>query len=377
MFQFGSAGSQRALDIAQDARRGGLLDAFRCLAAVVAAVWALAAVAPDAPDWARAIAARAWMAADLFLLLSGFVLARGCGPDLDAGRLDWAGFLARRLGRIWPSHLAALALLILVGGLVSAGGPSPVADRLAFDPGSLLLQAGLGQALGFGGAGLGGLSAWTLSALVIGWALFPLAWRATKGVAGRAASLLLALDVIMAAALFCRFVLGANLADLTPALALARALPLFLAGVLLGRAAEGLTMSRWDSALSLLGCGVGVALFIAMGRGVLSDLGVLFLIAFAVLTADGFKGWRSPRLARLAGLSFSLCLVALPSALLARWVLAGLAGGLEPGFALLLGGAFVLFAAVVFDHYVDAPLRRAVRARLRRAAARDLAGQAV
>ena len=50
---------------------------------------------------------------DFFFVLSGFVIAHAYGARLTGGA-ELGGFLVRRLGRLWPLHLATLAALVAI-----------------------------------------------------------------------------------------------------------------------------------------------------------------------------------------------------------------------------------------------------------------------
>ena len=64
---------------------------------------------------AGALAPRAYLAVDLFFLLSGFVLEHAYGPRLAAG---WnpLGFLKKRFARLYPLYALALAIAIVAVG---------------------------------------------------------------------------------------------------------------------------------------------------------------------------------------------------------------------------------------------------------------------
>lgn len=76
---------------------------------------------------------RGWMLVDFFFVLSGFVLAHAywgrIGKDVRPLR-----FLALRLGRIYPLHLAVLLVMVALELLLAASGDA-LAHRAAFAPG--------------------------------------------------------------------------------------------------------------------------------------------------------------------------------------------------------------------------------------------------
>lgn len=64
------------------------------------------------PGWARSLAGSGYVAVSFFYVLSGFVLALGQGERIARGDFDHRRFLARRLSRLLPAYLVALALLV-------------------------------------------------------------------------------------------------------------------------------------------------------------------------------------------------------------------------------------------------------------------------
>ena len=65
------------------------------------------------PGWGMAIAAKGYLAVDLFFMLSGFVLWYNYADRLRSG--GWAAtsqFWWRRVARIWPLHAAILTLFV-------------------------------------------------------------------------------------------------------------------------------------------------------------------------------------------------------------------------------------------------------------------------
>lgn len=82
----------------------------------------------------------AYLFVDFFFVLSGFVIAASYGERI-AGGFSILKFALLRLGRIYPLHVAVLAVfllfeLVLATGLVGQGGRAPFA--FPHDPGSLV-----------------------------------------------------------------------------------------------------------------------------------------------------------------------------------------------------------------------------------------------
>ncbi len=346
--------------------RGGPLDMLRFLAAGFVVLYHFAEHAPVALDRLAPVIGRGWLATDFFLMLSGFVLGGAYGPKLDQGRMPSVSFFARRLARVWPGQLIVLVALLALVSLCALAGVQPHHPE-RFEPGDFFAQAALIQAWGFGSHLSWNAPSWTLSALVVCYAAFPFAWRAAKGLEGRPAALFCALDVLALAALTARLTLGHAPWDLGLGLAMVRAVPLFLCGLLLARAASGLKLKGREP-LWVAGAGaLALILFQASGHNDLADLGSMVAIAFVVLAAGSASGPRSALAARGATLSFALFVTHTLSAAVwfgalgaveARWTLA------EPlRWAGFLGAfAFAFAVAWTFDRFVDQPIQRGLKA---------------
>lgn len=61
----------------------------------------------------------AWLFVDFFFVLSGFVIAHAYGKVLT-GPGQFAAFLVRRLGRLWPLHAAVLLALVMLEAVKAA-----------------------------------------------------------------------------------------------------------------------------------------------------------------------------------------------------------------------------------------------------------------
>jgi len=80
------------------------LDAIRGLAAI--AVMLLHYAGRSGLDWMP----RAWMAVDIFFIMSGFVLTHSYAQKIAEGRLNFSGFVKVRLLRLMPLYLVGLLL---------------------------------------------------------------------------------------------------------------------------------------------------------------------------------------------------------------------------------------------------------------------------
>jgi len=90
-------------------RNFAVLDALRGLCAVLVALlhFHTTGYITSVP-----IVRNAWLFVDFFFVLSGFVIAHSYGDRLAAGQISVARFMGLRMGRIYPLHLAVLAMLL-------------------------------------------------------------------------------------------------------------------------------------------------------------------------------------------------------------------------------------------------------------------------
>lgn len=342
--------------------RGGALDLLRFLAVAFVVLYHFGPSAPVAPEALPGMLDRGWLAADVFLVLSAYVLARVFGPALDEGRTGAVAFFARRLGRVWPAHglvLAGFALLLLVTGGTAAG---------ALSPPDFISQLALTHAWGFSQTPRANASSWMLSALIVCYAAFPLVWRWSSALHGRVAAVGGAVAVLAAGAALSLTVLGHPIRELPAELGVLRAIPLFLAGLLLARFVAGATLPQ-PIAIGLASAAAGLLVCLQAAPGEAAALVSLAAVGALIMACDSLRGGGSRLIEQAARLSFPLFIThALSGAI---WF-----GGLalverdyvlsQPAaWAAWAGaGVFALAMAWVFHRLVDAPLQAWLGARL-------------
>lgn len=347
------------------AGRGGTLDVLRFAAALFVVLFHYGDEAPTPLASFHSVFDRGYLATDFFILLSGYVLGRAYGRAIETGRTGPAEFLGRRVARIWPAHAIVLLCLVLVvtaatlGGIQpSHGGQYALADLA---PQLLLVQAWADV----GGAGWN-LPTWSLSALVFCYAAFPLVWRAVVRMPIWTAAAAAAAIVTLFNVLSWRL-MGNGLFDLPFYLGAYRALPMFLAGVVVARWAAERPLSRPVAILIALGAGLGLVGLQLVGT---FNAVSFALIALAVLGIGSIPVSRPMPLAEAAGkLSFALFISHVLVA--AVWFgLVHLVDDVLPASVrwLLWGGAFVaaVGGAWLFDRIIDQPLQRWLAPRLSR-----------
>lgn len=345
------------------AERGGALEVLRFLAAAFIVLYHAGGDAPTPLAEMAPVLGRGWLATNFFLILSGFVLGRAYGPQLDAGRVGGVGFFTRRLTRVWPGQALVLAGFV---GLLAAAGAAGVAPRHAehFTAGDFLQQLLLAHAWGFD-HGLGwNTPSWSLSVLVVCYALFAPAWGWARRISPGAA-LMAAPAVVLAAAVGVRLGLGESLYDLRADAGLWRGLPLFLCGLLLARAAAGLSLTVASARGLMAAALAALAISQAADRSEATAFAGVLALGVLVVAADAWTG-RSRLAALGARLSWSLFI----SSSLTGAVWFGMVHLAEARLALAeplrwaLWAGFIpaaIAAAWAFDRWLDAPVQRWIK----------------
>ena len=121
-----------------------------------------------------AVFAKGYLAVDFFFLLSGFVIWLAWHDRLRAPGAVWR-FWRKRVARIWPLHLAMLAVAVVLALVLQARGQGDPSFPFA----ELPLHLALVQMWGTTHALHWNDPAWSISAEVAAYALFPLLARAT------------------------------------------------------------------------------------------------------------------------------------------------------------------------------------------------------
>ena len=269
-----------AVAAGREAVRGGALDALRLLAALLIVLYHFGAEGPMRLERFHPVFARGFLATDFFLMLSGYVLGRAYGPSALSGRITPFRFWLRRAGRVWPAHLivlAAMAAMVLALNLLGTDVHKP--SRFLWK--DLPLQAGLMHAWGFNSDGWN-LPSWSLSALIVCYALFPFLWRAASRLRRPWLPPLLGLVLVVVWDLVCRRLFAFGLSDLPLKVGVLRALPLFILGLCLARAVELRWPSEDAARLMMIGGGVAVVALQLFGR---FDLPSLLALAALILGA--------------------------------------------------------------------------------------------
>lgn len=345
--------------------RGGALDALRFLAAFFMVVYHYSQESPVKLQQLHPLFTRGYLATDFFLIVSGYVLGRIYGERVAAKGIGGGAFFLRRAQRLVPAHLimiGAFLALVAVSAVLGIKPQHPEYLRWADLPGELFLVQALGVPGGYGWNS----PTWTLSALLVCYALFPLIWRIQARV--RRPSVVLAMSVgvlIVADLLSSRFV-GRRIYEFPSEVGVIRALPLFLLGAALARISETVYL-RPGLARTLAVVAAGAAVAIQFVGAF--DFTSVALIAILVTAAGAIPMERPSYLLEKGALvSFALFITNEfvrnvyfgAEHLLARRLPAGAAAGWAAWWAAL--AAAVAFA-VGFHYLVDMPTQRWIKRR--------------
>lgn len=339
--------------------RGGALDALRFAAALLIVLYHYGSEAPIALADLHPAFSRGYLATDFFLILSGFVLGRAYGDQILSGRIGLFRFLQKRLTRLWP---AQLIVLVTLAGLVATAALIGVDPRHPenYTPLAVTMQAFLVQAWGVPGGGGWNHQSWSLSALLVCYAAFPLAWRWISRMTSPFALLALGLVTVMAGDLICLRVFHHSIYDLDFSLGVIRAAPLFLLGVCIARIVEqdrpGVGLAKVLAGLAFVAFG----LLQIEGR---FDLFSIITIAAIVLALGRLPVVRpSPLIEQGAKLSFALFITHAVTGMV--WfgclTVARARFALPPAIDWALWAASApaaLIVAGLFHRFIDAPLQ--------------------
>lgn len=153
-----------------------VLDSWRGICAVMVVVYHFIFIV-NTPFLQNEFVLNSYLFVDFFFVLSGFVVCHAY-RDRIGDRRQFVGFLLRRIGRLWPLHLAVLFAMMLAVMAINVVGHHP--DRLLIDAGSgnyslraLLLNAFLLNSMGLYGSAWNG-PAWSIGAEFYTYILFAL-----------------------------------------------------------------------------------------------------------------------------------------------------------------------------------------------------------
>jgi peptidoglycan/LPS O-acetylase OafA/YrhL len=308
---------------------------------------------PQAKLFAVPFLDRAYLAVDLFFLLSGFVMAHVYGVALAADSAgNWRAFAQARFARLYPLFALALAATIVDVAMFSARPP------VTFSGESLMLQPFLLQHWWPSGLNWN-YPTWSISTEMEAYVMFVLAARPL--LEGRYPHLIAVGCIATIVAL--SVARGGNLNLFDGTAALARTSAEFAVGVLIFRAHKrGIPLlGRWSGVLALAFAGLGLL----TRQDCLVVVGLACLILYSVGATDVFGRILNSRPAILLGnWSYSVYLWHAPvhMAIMGLFAASGVpVMGLNWPLAILLVLATALLviglSALTYRHF-EKPMRR-------------------
>ena len=292
------------------------------------------------PAGAVAVFAKGYLAVDLFFMLSGFVMWLNYGPRLRRSGLAGArDFWWRRFARIWPLHIAVLAAVIVFALVLLATGR----DASGYPFAELPLHVMLVQNWGFTSELTWNHPAWSISAEMGAYILFPFMVAAVRWEALRPVALVVCIGAVALAlhSLFRAF--GAELiGEEITRLGLWRCIAQFAIGMMLANLWSKLRVSSLWPGLTGTAL-IGTWLWSGIGDTLLVPLGfAALLLALALAKGSVAKLLGSRPFEWLGDISYATYLIHFPLFILAKIALAGEDVQVSPlGFALY---ALVLLA---------------------------------
>ncbi|MFL1463399.1 acyltransferase family protein [Roseococcus sp. DSY-14] len=321
------------------------------------------------------VAALGYLAVDFFFQLSGFIIAYNYFWKLRDGGTGVADFIVARVARIWPLHIVTLFLVLLNPiAILLFSEARQLGER--YDPALFLLNIPLVQNWGFTTALSWNIPAWSISAELGAYLLFPalvllagLAWRrlGRPGVAALLAGTHLAFMMTWDW-------LGVGIGGDIPRYGLARCVFQFAMGALLFLVWDGMAAAwrrRLDgAALALVAVGV-----VALALGAPDHLVATWLFAALIwlgltAAANGRGLLAHPWALWLGEVSFAIYMIHYFVRDWVKFLFLGPQHG--PLWAFGIYAAATLAAAALLHRLVELPARRGIQSlwRARRAASR-------
>lgn len=214
--------------------KGGALDLLRFLAAFFMVFHHAAFAAPTPLAEIHPVFERGYLATNFFLIVSGYVLGRIYGERVLTSGITFGAFFMKRATRVVPAHLimiAAFVALVLTAGLVGIRPTNPE----WFDWSQLPSQLFLVQAIFVPGGKGWNAPSWSLSALLVCYALFPVFWRSTSASVRRWAALALGVAIVAGMDLVSHAAFDAPIYQMPLNLGVIRGLTMFALGLCLAR----------------------------------------------------------------------------------------------------------------------------------------------
>ncbi|WP_420430708.1 acyltransferase family protein [Hyphobacterium sp.] len=302
---------------------------------------------------------------DLFFILSGFVLAHVYLAAREEGRFDFPRFILARFARIYPLHIATIALLALaVLGAWFAGVPfSPQDFPLADLPANFLMVHAWGFAPNPGWNG----PSWSISAEWFAYLAFPAYLMIAIALARRPIILLgIAIASFLLFDQLHQSLFGESLPMATERFGVLRIIPEFLIGIAIYRLGCRFTLGR---NMALAGFAVSFVVYLMSAHWAWDDriialLGAPLIYTLAELDRHARRAPERDPVRYLGEISYSIYMLHVPFFMIAFNLLQdvfGLIGDTISTLVLLALLTAMLAASSATYEWLEKPSRRVIR----------------
>ena len=311
------------------------------------------------------LVAKGYLGVELFFTLSGFILCHVYLEEVAAGRFDYGSFLWARLARVYPLHLATLAVVGLMAAGAAGLGRSVDTNVLAWS--ALPANLTLTQAWGLSPVAGWNHPSWSISAEWFAYLSFPaFAWASLKL---RRPWLGLGLALALLWSVYSGFaaVTGASLTHATIRWGALRIVPCFALGCALSplwrAGAVKSAVAPWGAALS--GAAVLASVLARAPDALIVSLFAGLILSLASLQRSAKPSFAGNIFVYLGEISYSIYMICVP------WKLffvnaASIVGGVDkahmPLEIWMLFIASLLPLAALAYHLIEKPARSRLRA---------------
>ncbi len=309
------------------------------------------------------IIAKGYLGVELFFVLSGFIIAHVYLERFGQKRFSYRAFVAARLARIYPLHLAAL-LTVLASGLAASAAGIAISDNVLHWP-SLIPNLLMINAWGVTDVAGWNHPSWSVSAEWFAYLTFPAyalaAWRLRQR---PLIALGLAIGLMIGLYLGFPRLTGSALTQATYHWGALRIVPCFAYGCALYLAYRQHRPSRpW------VGIGIGAAMMILSTGLIGSDLLTVLSAGSLIVSLAGLDHRQTGPLAHRAAvwlgeISYAVYIFSAPWLMLSVNLMARLTSSADkvfswPLWSLLILG--LLGLAAIAHRLIEQPARRAIR----------------
>lgn len=359
-FQENKAINNSDIKTAKNRIGGASLDILRFLAALFILIFHYYDDIPAKVQLIEPLMKQGWLATNLFMMLSGLVMARAYANNFAEGHINFESFMLKRYARLIPSH----AVVLVVFGLIIFGltllGYQPHNPK-AFSLHGWIEQLTLVYSWGFEDTPSWNIPTWTISSLLVCYAIYALVIGYLKKLS--IGNLLVLLAVILVSANFiAHYVFDRRMVELSLQFSLGRAIPFFMMGVIAELMTRNLAISKKQYAFWAILLFVGIIFFAYENTNSVVNDNAILVLTCAFLAISSRVTFDENSMTREMGkASYSLFLVHTPIQIIGFRVFKIIEDKLHLHDFALWGIWFMMIVfsiaiSFVFQYYVDKPL---------------------